>query len=171
MSDPAKPPSRWFPRALVVLTVLVCLGVGGYAGQVWWARRMAEDIITTTFSIPGFNLVQPGLDLDWPHSLKKEWGDVPWYGRFGCFGVNFHTIQKKAIMGRPASGVIGTTHSSPYIHLNSWVWHPRRTYFEVLKLMTGESLPNDPSAWETWFETHPDLVWDEKRKRLVEPKP
>lgn len=32
---------RLMPRALVVLTVLVVLCVGGYAGQVWWARHKA----------------------------------------------------------------------------------------------------------------------------------
>jgi hypothetical protein len=49
-------------------------------------------------------------------------------------------------------------------------WKPRRTYFEFFRRITAADLPNTPSAWEAWFKAHPNLVWDEKLKRLVEGK-
>jgi len=47
-------------------------------------------------------------------------------------------------------------------------WIPRRTHYEEMKLITGQDLGNDPAAWESWFKTHPNLVWDERQKRLAE---
>ena len=47
-------------------------------------------------------------------------------------------------------------------------WLPRRFYFEFFRRVTCLDLPNEPSAWEAWFKAHPNLVWDEKRKRLVD---
>lgn len=37
--------------------------------------------------------------------------------------------------------------------------------------MTRLDLGNAPDAWEAWFRAHPNLVWDEKQKRLVNEKP
>ena len=42
---------------------------------------------------------------------------------------------------------------------------------EALIMRAGFDLGDDPDTWETWFQTHPNLVWDEKRKRLVETNP
>ena len=50
------------------------------------------------------------------------------------------------------------------------VWVPRRTYFEYARIAVGQNLGSDPAAWEAWFKAHPDLVWDSKQKRLVDPK-
>jgi hypothetical protein len=36
--------------------------------------------------------------------------------------------------------------------------------------ITGQDLGNNPDAWDAWFKAHPNLVWDEQQKRLVEPK-
>ena len=47
----------------------------------------------------------------------------------------------------------------------------KRTYYELFKSMATQEMGNDPDVWEAWFKTHPNLVWDDKQKRLVEPKP
>ncbi|GEM_PF-1126001 len=58
----------------------------------------------------------------------------------------------------------------------SWVgfragktWIPRSAYPEILARITGQRLPDDPAAWDVWLAAHPDLVWDEGTRRLVEP--
>ena len=48
---------------------------------------------------------------------------------------------------------------------------PRRTFYDFLCLYTGLDFGNDPSAWEAWFKTHPNPMWDDKRKKLVPGKP
>lgn len=47
-------------------------------------------------------------------------------------------------------------------------WTPRRVSYEILKLLSKQDLPNDPDAWEAWLKAHPNLVWDDKLKRLVD---
>ena len=49
-------------------------------------------------------------------------------------------------------------------------WYPRGHHVEYLRLVIGGDLGNDPDAWEAWFRAHPNLLWDEKRERLVEVK-
>ena len=128
---------RWMPRALVILTILVVLGVGGYAGQVCWARRIAAEE----------HLPPDGAMAEaFPAEMIEWWRETPWYGRWG------HDLE-------------GYDYDRP----RRWV--PRRVTHEFFVRVTGQNLPNDPSAWEAWFEAHPSLVWDEKQKRLVEPKP
>ena len=41
----------------------------------------------------------------------------------------------------------------------------------VFKEVTQAPLPDDLDSWRSWFDTHPDLVWDEQRKHLVESLP
>jgi len=51
------------------------------------------------------------------------------------------------------------------------VWMPKRTYSELLRLTTGQDFGENLDTWEAWLKAHPDLIWDEKLKRLVEGKP
>ena len=134
----------WGVRVLVVLTVLLCLGMGGYAGQVWWAKRIAERVFQEEARHP----FRPFLDYSHDPKFVRcnrvwfQWDEAPWYGMY---------VEDKIYFK------------------DGWV--PRRTFYELLKLLTGEDLGNDPSVWEAWFRAHPDLVWDEKLKRLVERVP
>ena len=149
-----KPASRWFVRALVVLTVLLCLGTAGYMGQVWWAKRVAEDnCLLKSFFLYGKFLGRcpppfwergdkaPSYYFEW-------WRSDPWYGSWETTST--------------------TKNGVPVIQRH---WIPRRTHYEVLKNETGLDFGNDPDAWEAWFKAHPNLVWDDKRKRLVEGPP
>ena len=141
---------RWLPRALVVGTVLVCLGVGGYLGQVWWAKRLVrrslgdfEDTCGFAWSLSGkyYTTMGPkGFLLSRPFKIacNETWPQCPWYG------------------------VWDTTDG---------LWRPRRVYYEFAKSVTGLDLGDDPVAWQTWLDSHSWLMWDEKRKRLVEPSP
>ena len=132
---------RWIPRALVVLTALICLGVGGYAGQGWWARKIANDHAPFFYCEGaggrGVNAHahHSGIHLD----LLRSWRGCPWYGERGWFSDS-----------------------------NGKVWIPRRYYRESLIVLTLQDLGNDPTAWETWFNAHPNLVWDEDQERLVD---
>ena len=71
-------------------------------------------------------------------------------------------------------GAVQTWRSMPW---QGWIeardpnrkeWHPKRFYYEFFVLLTGQHLGNDPDAWEAWFKAHPNLIWDEKQKRLVD---
>ena len=131
------------PRALVAGTVLVCLGVGGYAGQVWWARRLADEIARSADLDRHHPWMEEGLpDIAGPRFapdkarlILAEWRNCPWHGWWFCL---------------------------------EHFWIPRRYSYERLKVLAGQDLGNDPDAWEAWFKAHPDLVWDGKRKRLVD---
>ena len=127
---------RWLVRSLVVLTALLCLGTVGYAGQVWWARKIARAVIEDPSN--GW----PSAHSVPPENCLQEWREIPWYGM---------------------------TH--PFTSSNGFcpAWIPSRTGREILVLLTGVDLGSDPDAWEAWFKDHPNLVWDEKLKRLVEP--
>ena len=122
--------TRWLPRALVVFTVLICLGVGGYAGQVWVVRMSASDAVERGRKIGRFEDLQ---------SICGIWRKTPWYGFWFWDGEHG--------------------------------WWPRRSHYEILKMLTGLDLGNDPAAWEAWIKAHPNLVWDEKRKQLVDAPP
>ena len=139
---------RLMPRVLVVLTILVVLGVGGYAGQVWWARRIASDYMVSrgpfvvSRNVIHGELLQARFE-DWKHPN-------PWRG-WGPY-TECHFGDEGVMVSVPT-------------FLRGRVWN------EYFKLMTGVDLGDDPSAWETWFKAHPNLVWDPKQKRLVESKP
>ena len=128
--------SRWLPRVLVALTVLVCLGAVGYAGQILLARRCAvsalDGYVKNALENGRWTGQQYGLECIRGWRLTPPWGQ--WLGR-----------------------------QNP-----SLVWCPHRTVHELLTLMTGQALPNDPDAWEAWFQAHPDLAWDKEHKRLVD---
>ena len=130
-------------KVLVILTALLCLGVGGYAGQVWWAKRLA----TTEYS----NLVEVSNDKDSPLNWilydVNAWKRTPWCG-------DFYFQHSGGLLRR----------GSPYNPL----WRPRRWWYENLKLTTGKDLSNDPQCWEAWLNTHPSIRWDAKQKLLVE---
>ena len=136
-------PNRWAVRSLVVLTALLCLGTAGYAGQAWWARRQAHDLVDG-YEGPGWlcialEMTAPGGRRDaysavWFGNRIAEWRSKPWYGTWRQF----------------------------------FGWCPRRTFYEALRLLTAQDFGNDPDAWEAWFKAHPDLVWDDKLKRLVD---
>lgn len=133
------------PRALVVLTVLVVLGAGGYAGQVWWARSVAQwdwDSTCAMIFPDGHDepQINPGgyLTADtFVGGAILMWKDVPWYGQIEACSPNMK------------------------------FWVPRRRIYELLRLATGEQYQNDPESWESWLKAHPDLVWVEKVKRAV----
>ncbi len=70
--------------------------------------------------------------------------------------------------------IVNAWRDTPW-YSNSWNgtmgWCPRRTYFEYLRLLTGLNLPNNPDIWEAYFKAHPNLVWDDRLHRLVDPQP
>ena len=127
---------RWMPRALVALTILLCLGVGGYAGQVWWARRVVsgKNLYEMDSVLDDVDLRSLAPDSGYLKGIYEGWIECPWSGRRNRDGV----------------------------------WIPKRAFYEGMSQLTGQILPNDPSAWEAWFKAHPNLVWDDKQKRLVE---
>ena len=148
MADDAKTGSRWLPRALVAGTIMVCLGVGGFVAQSWWAKQVSEDVLTLAW-----NMNQAGPRFYSPKVHLKHWRAMPLWGRFGTFPLPTAGTQSRFAFG------------------SDRLWAPRRTYYEMFKSLTGEDLGNDPSAWEAWLNAHPNLVWDEKRKRLVDASP
>ena len=156
------------------------MGVGGYVGQAWWAKSMAKDYRGTAFvhldsGAYGYRpddtraRGSPLLSLedqddyvaaDGIHpadlgqhnhrlllSMMTDWETCPWYGRQVFNDVSDERWKTWLAMPR---------------------W-PRSAYYELAKLLTGQDLPNDPDAWKAWFKAHPNLVWDNKQKRLVEP--
>ncbi len=144
---------RGLVRFLVGLTVLLCLGVAGYTTQVCWARRLALRSVERISSIC---MKEPHYA---PDSKEIEvylcaWGNAPWCGEW-----EIGSFQYPAFVG--GDGFI----------MERSAWIPRRTYYELCRAVTGQSLPYDQRAWETWIQAHPHLVWDSKQKRLVESKP
>jgi len=134
---------RWSVRLAVVLTALLCLGVAGYVGQTRRGERIASLFVDTYGAYPP----------TWNRNACPEpsvsdvvwrWRRCPWYGE--CVNVPLQS---------------GT----------NYTWVPRSAYLAYAVKITGLDLGNDPSAWEVWFQTHPNLVWDERLKRLVEPRP
>jgi hypothetical protein len=137
---------RWLVRPLVVLTALLCLGTAGYVGQVWWAKHLAQRLFFYSGKYRG------------PMILTSDGG------------IHRELLQARLSDWRNAhdSNLVGdeiTMIEAPR-WLTSKVWH--QYFMEV----TGQALPNAPDAWEAWFKAHPNLIWDEKRKLLLEaPKP
>ena len=135
-------------RACVVLVALGCLLLTGHAGLSWWARRVAlehreEGFVPTTCSA---YLSRTG----WQHQTQlkialAEWRAIPWYGA---------TFKWRDL-------------SSSGQYSSYWRWVPARAHYEMLKLITGQDLGNDPSAWEAWSGLHPDLVWVDGLFRFV----
>ena len=154
---------RCLPRTIVALTVLVCLGAGGYAGQVWWAKRGASKVVAFLTSIKPTETEKLLANTDWALTIQKEWDAIPWYGRLDTNGINLRKITDKNVSGNQtyATG-IGPDQGR---------WYPRRLCLEVLNALTGESLPCDSDACKSWFKAHPNLVWDEKKHRLVDAPP
>ncbi len=142
-------PNRWVVRSLVVLTALLCLGVVGYFGQVWWASHLASkrypifhfEIVTAGITTGGETVLGLGFSDPKPDAILashlRMWRRTPWYGSYEPLGTGI-------------------------------CWIPPGYYLDMLKRVTGQDLPNNPDVWEAWFNTHPNLVWDEKLKRLVD---
>ncbi len=131
----------WLARSLLALTSLLVMGVAGCAGQVWWSKRVANSAYG---GICAFDENSYGAS---PYCMGSEgffaaWRGCPWWGSLG---------------ENPRAGGLR--------------WHPRRIYLEHVRHISGLDLPNDPDACEAWFRLHPDLVWDEKQKRLVDQIP
>jgi len=129
--------SRWLVRGLVIGTALLCLGVAGYAGQVWQAKRIASEWRSSQYYRTNPREALKSHILWWPKT--------PFYGEWGDLWETLHGLHH--------------------------FWMPRRTHYEILKLLAEEDLGNDPSAWEVYLKDHPDLVWDDQLKRLVDGKP
>ena len=139
---------RWLVRTGVVLTALLCLGMAGYLGQTWRARRLAT-LWAETYS----HVAPQGMRQANASSWLYDWNNTPWYGKWG---------------GAPLLIDIGDDTPHQFImYTGKRRWIPRRTYYELLMLVTGQDLGNDPSPWESWFKAHPNLVWNEKLKRLA----
>lgn len=138
-------------RLLVIVTTLLCLGVGGYAGQVWWSRSLASRIL-----VPGARF-PTGAFLN-PEDYLRSWREWPYWGRIS---PEFQVIHSRVPIYSRTQAPVG-----PRVGCLAWV--PRRLYYDVLLRATGESLPNDPDAWEAWFQVHPNLAWDERLNRLVD---
>ena len=142
----------WLVRSLVVLTALLCLGMAGYAGQVWWAKRVAPRIAEDYFSGEGrWGADEADFLSYWDEhqaqQLLKDWRQTPWYGNRVTLELRYCYIDYPV------------------------VWVTPRGYEEVAKAATGQDLGNDPDAWQAWFRAHPNLVWDDKQKRLGAGKP
>ena len=114
--------SRRLVRSLVVLTALLCLGMAGYGGQVWWAKELAAEF--------RYSFLE-GADDPSPskHVLVRVWKTVPWYGE----------VAPRAAPSMFSGERAGRS------------WMPRRTYYELMKRRTARDLGNDPGAWEKWL--------------------
>ena len=136
-------------RMGVVLTALLGLGTAAYTGQVWWARRVGSS----------------GIRVDPPHAhpcFTAPFMDFrAWWSAFP------HGKRSRVT----PSGLVDLWIECPWYGYRGecYLWVPRRSYFECLRSLSGQSLPNDPFAWKAWLKAHPNLVWDETLKRLVEP--
>ena len=143
---------RWLPRALVVFTALLCLGVGGYAGQAWWAKRLARE-----WAIPAYDPSELLLHFPWYGSVREQ------------RKPRTPDVDPDDIQYGSALSLLWNWKECPIQgHWFGGAWRPRRFYYEQLKRLTGEGPPNDPEACEAWFREHPHLYWDTKRQQLVE---
>ncbi len=135
-------------RLAVVATALLCLGAASYAGQVWWAISVSDRFLA---------LIESKKDgafwgkVHW-RRVANDWKATPWYGMF----------QGHLYLPGDEGGI--------NLGIESCAWIPRRTYYEIMSALTEGPAPNNPAAWEAWFKAHPDLVWDEKQRRLVDAK-
>lgn len=97
---------RWLPRALVVLTTLVCLGAGGYAGQAWWASRLVNkhetDLVRFMLDLHESSISMGEYTPQFATACVcvDQWASLPWYGRWSStFGwvpsrtTGFHDLQ------------------------------------------------------------------------------
>ncbi len=118
---------------MVILTALLCLGVAGYAGQVWWARRMAGHcrLIYSEY----------GHAMD----IAGRWYWIPRAG--GCY-------EDGKPFNHPGYGGYWKTIPS-YGLFYGGSWFPRRTFYEAIKLNTTIDLGNDPDAWQAHLGAHP----------------
>ena len=148
MSNVPEHPQRWLVRTGVALTALLCLGVAGYAGQVWWAREVAKKLPSPLYET-GILRVRDRTTFQEDDTLEEDedyacilstWKTWPWHGRFEL--SRFITVRTNA-------------------------WIPRRAFREVLTAHFGVDLGDDPSAWESWIRSHPILLWDKQEKRYV----
>ncbi len=131
-------------RLAVFVTGLLLLCVGVYFGQVWWARHLAKEVASRPWIVRGFSKHVSGEI--W------RWRETPWYGELNLSPGMLLALHKR--------------------RTSLWtLWYPRRCQGEFFALMTGQDLPCDPDAWEAWFKAHPNLVWDPKQERMVEPGP
>ena len=134
---------RLLVRWGVLLTALLCLGMAGYAGQVWWARHLAHqfhgDVASSfkKFHFRSTDVPNVASHAGMVNLMAISWKASPWYGEW-----------------------------QPAFHQ----WFPRRMYREFLRLQTGRDLGDAPEAWEGWLRVHPDLVWDSRLGHLVDPK-
>ena len=145
--------SRWIPHILIVSTALICLGIGGYAGQVWWAKRLASEL-----SAPWQN----GGDISHhcgDGTYFRTWRTCPQWGMWTTW---FYYQSESPADGDFSSDARGMAYD--------YCWVPRRTYYELLLNTVDADLGNDPDIWEVWFKRHPNLIWDEKRRQLTEGK-
>lgn len=132
----AQRPYRRFVLSLVILTVL-CLGMGGYVFQAFRAGRIAQERYQRLISPPYIN--QFNCSILGCGALLRTWTECPWYGR------------------RPEKW------DSDWKHYG---WIPRRTYYELLKLMTQKDLGDSPAAWDVYFRAHPNQIWDGRMLRM-----
>jgi hypothetical protein len=165
MGSGHKPASRGILRFLVVLTALLCLGVGGYVFQAGWANRTAQGYehacglwiefadpgAVAAHRLPDYESGEPPYTWnDYGLHLVGLWRQTPWYGDYKGY-VDWDVRTERLGMALKTR------------------WFPRRTYHELLIRLTGRDLPNDPDVWEQWFREHPRLAFDTREKRLVDP--
>ena len=186
--------SRWIARGLVVGTILVVLGVGGYVGQVWWAKRI---------SLNPKGMINPeALGMSPSNSflhMVNYWKQMPWYGDVEPFSKTamFAWVPRRECyetMKRVTGLDLGNDPSSWEEWLKAHpnlVWHRKQKCLVDLgndpsaweawnqafqneawdrKQLRLVDLPGDSTAWEGWLKSHPNLVWDETQKRLVDTK-
>lgn len=132
---------KWTPRFLVLLCALLALGTATYFWQASMAKKVGHEMY-----------------LDWS-------ANGPRAKQMSKDGLPYVVIGDQLAQWRlyPWFGIPGAD--------TKHLWIPKRSFHVFFMKMTGKTLPNDPDAWEAWFKAHPDLIWDEKRKRLVETPP
>lgn len=134
-------------RLVMALSALLCLGGLGYVAYVGWARKQARVYWDTMLANP-----QPlSRQLDGHarlHQHLRDWASTwercPWHGEFSGDWVPWHR-------NRPG------------------YWLPKRQFYETLQLMIALPIPEDAGAFARWLDEHPNLVWDDTLKRVVEP--
>ena len=163
----AQPGRPWIVRFLVVLTVLLCLGTGSCVWEARCAERIASRLVEQVENRQKAMAGTPSGDFDWSagfwsdvvwEDYLQHWRLEPWYGRRGDqLFFKCHREQGYEMRGELMS-----------VSMDGVGWVPRRSYPALLRKVTGADLPNDPAAWEAWFQAHPRLVWDPKQRRLVD---